>query len=136
MRLLSAVALGLCITFTGTSLAQQTGGVKPAPGDTKADEKHGAAVTAATAKSPLDFTMKDIDDKDVALSKYRGKVVLLVNVASKCGLTPQYEQLEALHEKYSSKGLVIVGYRQFWEPGARNERGHQAVLQGQVPRRL
>jgi glutathione peroxidase len=57
----------------------------------------------------LNFTMKGIDGKDVDLAKYRGKVVLFVNVASKCGYTPQYEALETLHEKYAKDGLVIVG---------------------------
>lgn len=57
----------------------------------------------------LNFTMKGIDGKDVELSKLQGKVVLFVNVASKCGFTPQYEGLEKLHEKYSRDGLVIVG---------------------------
>jgi glutathione peroxidase len=69
-----------------------------------------AGVTAETAKSPLDFTMKDIDGKDVPLSKYKGKVVLIVNVASKCGLTPQYEQLQQLHDKYKDKGLTILAF--------------------------
>jgi glutathione peroxidase len=58
----------------------------------------------------LDFKMKDIDGKEVDLAKkYQGKVVLLVNVASKCGYTPQYEGLEKLHEKLAPKGLCIVG---------------------------
>ena len=57
----------------------------------------------------LNFKMKDIDGKDVDLSKYQGKVVLFVNVASKCGYTPQYKGLEALHEKYAKDGLVIIG---------------------------
>src|SRR4051812_34325671 len=52
------------------------------------------------AQSVLDFKMKDIDGKDVDLSKYRGDVLLIVNVASKCGYTPQYEGLEATYEKY------------------------------------
>lgn len=60
--------------------------------------------------SALDVKMKDIDGKDVELAKkYQGKVVLLVNVASKCGLTPQYEGLEKLHEKYAERGLRVVG---------------------------
>ncbi len=58
----------------------------------------------------LDYKVKDIDGKEVDLSKYKGKVTLIVNVASKCGLTPQYEQLEGLHEKYSGQGLSIVGF--------------------------
>lgn len=68
------------------------------------------SVTAETAESPLDFTVKDIDDKEVPLSKYKGKVVLIVNVASKCGLTPQYEQLQKLHDKYKDKGLAILAF--------------------------
>lgn len=68
------------------------------------------AVTAATAKSPLDFTLSDIDGREVPLSKYKGQVVLLVNVASRCGLTPQYMQLEALHEKYADQGLRILAF--------------------------
>ena len=57
----------------------------------------------------LDFKMKGIGGKEVELSQYQGKVVLFVNVASKCGLTPQYEGLEKLHEKYGKDGLVIIG---------------------------
>ena len=57
---------------------------------------------------PLSFTMKSLDGKDVDLSKYQGKVVLIVNLASKCGLTPQYEQLQALHDKYAENGLAVL----------------------------
>jgi glutathione peroxidase-family protein/rhodanese-related sulfurtransferase len=73
----------------------------------------------------LNFTMKSLDGKDVDLSKYQGKVVMIVNVASKCGFTPQYEQLQALHDKYSKDGLAIVGFpcNQFLsqEPGTAEE---------------
>jgi glutathione peroxidase len=69
-----------------------------------------ARVHAADAKSPLDFKLKDIDGKEVPLADYKGKVVLIVNVASKCGLTPQYDGLEALNQKYGDKGLVILGF--------------------------
>jgi glutathione peroxidase len=58
----------------------------------------------------LNFKMKSLTGKDVDLSKYKGKVVLMVNVASQCGLTPQYEGLEDLHEKYADKGLAILGF--------------------------
>jgi len=83
---------------------------KSAEGKQDKAQKEKKPVTAETATSALDFTVKDIDGKDVALEKYKGKVVLIVNVASKCGLTPQYEQLEALHEKYGKEGLAILGF--------------------------
>jgi glutathione peroxidase len=60
--------------------------------------------------SVLDFTMKNIDGKDTKLSDYRGKVLLLVNVASKCGYTPQYEGLQAVYAKYRDQGLVVLGF--------------------------
>ena len=58
---------------------------------------------------PLDFTLKGIDGKDVDLAQYKGKVVLLVNVASECGYTPQYKGLQDLYEKYGKDGLVVIG---------------------------
>ena len=58
----------------------------------------------------LNFTMKTIDGKAVDLSKYQGRVVLMVNVASECGFTPQYAGLEQLHKKYATKGLSILGF--------------------------
>lgn len=57
----------------------------------------------------LNFKMKGIDDKDVDLSQYQGKVVLIVNVASKCGNTPQYKGLQELYEKYGKDGFVVLG---------------------------
>jgi glutathione peroxidase len=57
----------------------------------------------------LNFTMTSIEGDEVELSKYLGNVVMFVNVASKCGKTPQYEQLQMLHEKYGQQGLAIVG---------------------------
>jgi glutathione peroxidase len=78
-----------------------------------------------TEKSVLDFTMKNIDGEDVKLSSYGGKVLLLVNVASKCGYTPQYKGLESIYEKYKEQGLVIMGFPAnnfFWqEPGTNEE---------------
>jgi glutathione peroxidase len=63
----------------------------------------------SSAKSVYDFTLKSIDGQPTSLKEFHGKVLLLVNVASKCGYTPQYTALEALYEKYKDKGLVIVG---------------------------
>jgi glutathione peroxidase len=61
-------------------------------------------------KSVLDFTLKNIDGKETKLSDYRGKVLLLVNVASQCGYTPQYEGLQAIYAKYRDQGLVVMGF--------------------------
>jgi glutathione peroxidase len=68
-----------------------------------------AAPAAGTEKSIYDFTLKSIDGQTTPLSEFHGKVVLLVNVASRCGFTPQYTALESVYEKYKSRGLVIVG---------------------------
>ncbi|HEY7117767.1 MAG TPA: glutathione peroxidase [Tepidisphaeraceae bacterium] len=77
-----------------------------------------AFAEADKAAGPLQFKVKDIDGKDVDLSQYKGKVVLIVNVASKCGNTPQYKQLEEAYKKYADKGFVILGF-------PANEFGHQ-----------
>jgi len=75
--------------------------------------------------TPLNLTMKSLGGKDVDLAKYRGKVVLIVNVASKCGLTPQYKQLQELYDKHAKEGLAILGFpcNQFrsQEPGTAEE---------------
>src|SRR5271168_4256681 len=68
-----------------------------------------AATAQAAPKSIYDFTLKSIDGQPTPLSEYHGKVLLLVNVASRCGFTPQYTALEAIYEKYKDRGLVIVG---------------------------
>lgn len=66
--------------------------------------------TMSKAKSMYEFAMKDIDGNNVKLDAYKGKVVMIVNTASKCGNTPQYEGLEALYTKYKDKGFVILGF--------------------------
>ena len=85
-----------------------------------AADKEGDKVPAA-----LNFTMKRLNGKEVPLSQYQGKVVLIVNVASECGLTPQYEQLQALHKKYAEQGLAVLGIpaNEFGaqEPGSNEE---------------
>jgi glutathione peroxidase len=60
--------------------------------------------------SIYDFKMKDIKGQERSLSDFRGQVLLLVNVASKCGLTPQYKGLEELYEKYRERGFAVLGF--------------------------
>ena len=83
-----------------------------------------AAAFAEDGDTPkaLSFEMKTLEGKSVKLADYKGKVLLVVNVASRCGLTPQYEALQELHKSYGEKGLVVMGFpcNQFGgqEPGS------------------
>ena len=83
------------------------------------------SVGCMAQSSIYDINVKDMNGNDVALSEYKGKVLLIVNVASKCGLTPQYEGLEALYRKYREQGLEILAFpcNQFLgqEPGTNDE---------------
>jgi glutathione peroxidase len=65
---------------------------------------------SAIAANIYDFTLPSIDGKPMPLAEFKGKVVLVVNVASRCGYTPQYSALESLYEKYKDQGFVIVGF--------------------------
>lgn len=83
-----------------------------------------AATTTLSAQSIHSFTVKSIDGKDIKMSSFKGKKILIVNTASKCGYTPQYEALEKVYEQYKDK-LVIIGFpcNQFGgqEPGSNEE---------------
>ena len=69
-----------------------------------------AATSLLAASSIYDFTLPSIDGKPAPLADYKGKVILMVNVASRCGFTPQYSALEAIYEKYKDQGFVILGF--------------------------
>src|SRR5271170_1502744 len=69
-----------------------------------------AAITSYAASSIYNFTLPLLDGKPAPLADYKGKVVLVVNVASRCGFTPQYSALESVYEKYEGQGFVIVGF--------------------------
>jgi glutathione peroxidase len=70
----------------------------------------GAMTFASAKRTVYDFKMKSIDGKSTPLAKYKGKVLLIVNTASKCGYTPQYEGLESLYEKYRERGFEVLAF--------------------------
>lgn len=88
------------------------------------------------ANSVHEFTKKDIDGKPVKLEKFKGKVLLVVNVASKCGLTPQYDGLQKLYSTYKAKGFEVLGFpaNEFGnqEPGSNKEIKEFCSLQHKV----
>jgi glutathione peroxidase len=120
MMIQSAIVVASLAVFAFSAAAQP-------PGPPASNTPPAAPTAPAPRMIPavLNFNMKDIDGKDVALSKYQGKVLLMVNVASQCGLTPQYKDLQALHDKYAEQGLVILGFpaNEFngQEPGTNEE---------------
>jgi hypothetical protein len=79
--------------------------------------------------------LKDIDGKDINLADFKGKKILLVNVASECGYTPQYEDLQKLHEQYKKQtGYHWIALQRFWRTGARQRRKDKAVLYLKISR--
>lgn len=97
--------------FIFTTL-QCTGQNKQKQSNEMPETTENIAISEQTGDHPTlhDFTVKDIDGKDYHLSSLKGKKVLVVNVASKCGLTPQYEQLQKLYEEYGDQNFVVIGF--------------------------
>ena len=118
--LLSCVLMVLC----GTTALLADGASTTQPATT---QPAAGATTRPAADVPavLNFTMKTLAGQETSLARYSGSVVLIVNVASKCGYTPQYKELEFLHEAYGQKGLAILAFpcNQFGgqEPGSSEE---------------
>jgi glutathione peroxidase len=94
-------------SFSALQCSGQNRQNKEAVQTTEQDE---TAEDAGDFKTLHDFIVKDIDGNDFDLASLKGKKVLVVNVASKCGLTPQYEQLQLLYEKYGNEKFVVVGF--------------------------
>ncbi|MFM9902417.1 MAG: glutathione peroxidase [Polaromonas sp.] len=67
-------------------------------------------MTTSTTTTAYDFTARQINGQDIALSQFKGQVMLIVNTASACGFTPQFGGLEALHQRYASQGLAVLGF--------------------------
>lgn len=108
---MSKVSTG-CALLLAAALASTAFGDKPVS-DTTTETftvKSGKKETKMAPKSVLDFKMKNIDGKEVKMADYKGKVLLMVNVASRCGYTKQYTGLEKIHEQYKKDGLVVMGF--------------------------
>ena len=107
---LARLSLMILVSYSLMCLGMIQGEEKPQGGETT---------------TVLQHKMKKLDGTETSLNNYKGKVLLLVNVASECGLTPQYEQLQQLHEKYNKQGLAVIGFpcNQFGgqEPGSADE---------------
>jgi glutathione peroxidase len=79
-------------------------------GQNKQNQNNSKNSNMQTTQTFHDFTVKDIDGKEFDLASLKGKKVLVVNVASKCGLTPQYEDLQALYDKYKDRNFTVIGF--------------------------
>jgi glutathione peroxidase len=99
--MLRLAKLTLCVTFLATSAAMMV---------TAEDSKKPAASEKKSKHPVYGETMKSLTGKSVSLASYRGKVLLLVNVASECGATPQYGPIQQLHEQYAEQGLAVLGF--------------------------
>ena len=103
-KFLIGMALGIVVATLALLLVRAIG----ANSNPKAGASDG--VGKGTAKSVYDFTLKNSKGQDVKLSEFRGQVVMLVNVASKCGYTPQYDGLQKIYERYKAQGFTVLGF--------------------------
>ncbi len=112
----------VAVTVSGQDAAAKK---KPSPADGEVQSDGAVDEVAADIPAALSFKVKSIDGAEVDMTKYAGKVVVVVNTASKCGMTPQYEQLQELHAKFGEKGVKVLGFpcNQFGgqEPGSESD---------------
>ena len=112
-------------SFLFASLAACGGSATPTP---SAAEAPSADATDGTSVAVIDHTVESLTGERVDLASFRGRPILIVNTASKCGYTPQYASLQKLHEKYGEQGLVVIGFpsNDFGnqEPGTAEEIGN------------
>jgi glutathione peroxidase len=112
LGLIAVVGSAILTLVLAFAAARAGSGAAPetSPSEVPSGTAAGGAAATGAATGLYGFTLPDLDGKPVALSAYRGKVLLLVNTASKCGFTPQYEALEGLSKAYRDRGLVVLGF--------------------------